>query len=141
MHEGCNARALVQIDPEADGPITPSALTFRLAGQNDPITLPAAADTLAIGWSCARRIRRWGCTAGATANCVLPKGAVSANLVGRPPEEPPALKAGDFLIFEIVASADLILKAEADPPKPACRATDRGQTDLGRIVPRGRCFR
>jgi hypothetical protein len=32
MHEGCNARALVQIDPEADGPIIPSKLKIPARG-------------------------------------------------------------------------------------------------------------
>jgi hypothetical protein len=106
MHEGCNARALVQIDPEADGPIIPSALAFRLAGQNDPITflpMPVPGDRMELRKAhTAMRVHCWGNT-----SCVLPKGAVSATLrVDSNAENPPGLKAGDFLILEIVASAD-----------------------------------
>jgi hypothetical protein len=118
MHEGCNARALVQIEPEADGAITPSTLKF-LAGLDDKIFLPLAVPDTQMEVREAHTkmsVHCWGDT-----NCVLPKGAVSVTLVDDHPENPTVLKAGDFLILEIVIPETVAnttqLIPDADPSK------------------------
>ena len=113
MHEGCNARALVQIDTAKDGHISPSALTFLPAGRSEPVQfrpLPVPGDRMELRQAYTKMdVYCWG-----DINCVLPKGAISATLIDGNPERPSALQAGDFLIFEIVASAGDPIP-EADP--------------------------
>jgi hypothetical protein len=103
MHEGCNARTLVQIDPAADGPIIPSSLTFFLAGQDTSVQfqpLPVAGDSMDLREvNTTMQVYCWG-----DPDCVLPKGAVSATLAGADPKNPPSLKPGDFLILEVMVA-------------------------------------
>ena len=113
LHEGCNARALMQIDPAADGPVTPSTLTFLLAGADDTVQfrpLPVPDDTFDLRREhTTMRVHTWG-----DADCVLPKGAVSATLVDPGSEDPPSLRHGDYLIFEVLA-AGLDSGPDTDP--------------------------
>jgi hypothetical protein len=101
MHEGCNARALVQIAPEKDNTtIAPSTLVFRLANQDDiefhPLPVPGDQMHLRQAYT-GMDVHCWGDT-----GCTLPKGAVSATLVVPDPESTLSLRAGDFLILEVV---------------------------------------
>ena len=126
MHEGCNARTLMQIDPAADGPVTPSKLTFLLAGQDNSVQFlpfPVPGDRMELRKAhTTMTVHRWG-----DADCVLPKGAVSATLVDASPQDPPSLRPGDFLILEVVASA-------LDPaPEPDPR--DRHPVRLTSVTP------
>jgi hypothetical protein len=126
MHEGCNARALVQIEPTADAPIMPSQLTFLLAGADDAVqfrALPVPGDRIDLRPAHTKmRVHTWG-----DADCVLPKGAVSATLVDPDPvADPPSLHRGDYLIFEVLAAGP-----DSDPdPDPQSRHAVR----LTRVV-------
>jgi hypothetical protein len=116
MHEGCNARALVQIDPALDAAIKPSTLTFLLAGQDDSVEfqpLPVPGDSMALRRAhTVMQVYCWG-----DMGCVLPQGAVSATLVDPTGENPPSLRVGDFLILEQV-----IVGLDIDPdPGPQTR--------------------
>jgi hypothetical protein len=114
MHEGCNARALVQIDPAADQTITPSTLTFLVKGQNGAfLPMPQNGDQMDLRRAhTAMQVYCWG-----DSECTLPRGAVSATLVDMKPDNPLSLRPGDFLIFEVlVAGPD-----SAPDPDPKLR--------------------
>jgi hypothetical protein len=120
MHDGCNARAWVQVQVNADVALMPAAtqLFTRIPGQppalpDDPIvraqahevfeTLEAVAlfekhnEMFFYGWSDHR--------------CCLPKGATQATLQGSLAR----LKAGDVLIFEEVMGPNTGRTEGADP--------------------------
>lgn len=128
MHDGCNARAWVNVQVQAgsaaDGytisagiplltrglietsTIAPADLTQVLAQENpvifetlQPLTLHSAHNAI--------RFYTWDDT-----ECCLPKGATRATLYNDPSL---SLQPGDVLIFEEVLGADTGLSADADP--------------------------
>jgi hypothetical protein len=115
MHEGCNARALVQIDPEKDVDVKTSNLTFFLAGQDESLQfrpLPLIDDLMRLRSAYTQmEVYCWG-----DSECVLPKGTVSVTLVDKNPENPYSLRPGDFLILEVLVAggADMLLP-DPDP--------------------------
>jgi hypothetical protein len=117
MHEGCNARALVQIAPQNDATITPSSLTFLLAGEDESLQfrpLPVPNDLMQLRRAYTQmEVYCWG-----DSECILPKGTVSVTLVDTEPQNPPSLRQGDFLILEVlVKSENGPLLADPDPQK------------------------
>jgi hypothetical protein len=98
LHEGCNARALVQVDPPDDtAELDPATLVF-FAGEAQfrpigaaPVRLCRARTSLAV--------HCWG-----DAACELPKGSTGATLVDDAPTGAPPLLPGDFLLFEVMVA-------------------------------------
>jgi hypothetical protein len=113
MHEGCAARALVQLDAGADATAMIADLSFAVGADSDAIQfhpVGLGAPEMIIREACvAMRFHCWG-----DSGCVLPKGSRAATLVDPAPNGDPALSAGDFLILEII---DLMLgnAPDADP--------------------------
>ena len=121
MHDGCNARAWVQVQVSADTtvPLPQQTKIFtRIAGQkvslpNDPKILQLAQagfetmhDVMLFKDHNAIPFYTW-----MEQRCCLPKGATSATLDGHYPN----LQSGDVLIFEEVLGPDTGQPGDADP--------------------------
>ncbi|TDH62149.1 putative baseplate assembly protein [Dankookia rubra] len=105
LHEGCNARALVQVEPpDAVAELDPATLVF-LQGEGAAATEFRPVTSAAPIRLCRARgqmaVHCWGDTA-----CVLPAGATAATLVDTAPPEAPPLQPGDFLLFEVLGPGD-----------------------------------
>jgi hypothetical protein len=106
VHEGCNARALVQIEPDDSAlAISRSGLTLLIAGQDQSLQfqpMPHPDDQLRLRQAhAAMRVHCWGDSA-----CILLKGAVSMTLVDAEPETDASLRPGDFLVLEVMVVGD-----------------------------------
>ena len=121
MHDGCNARAWVQIQVAADtGPLPKGTQLFtRIDGQkvhleNEPRILQLAQagfETMhgvPMLFAAHNEIPFYTWT---EQRCCLPKGATSATLAGQFPD----LKNGDVLIFEEVLGPDTGAAGDANP--------------------------
>ncbi len=124
MHDGCNARAWVQVQVNQDNVILPAGtpLLTRVQGfekRLDPasqaftqamIQKPEVFETLHAAhlYSAHNEVKfyTWG-----DADCSLPRGATRATLIG----DLGNLKAGDVLVFEEVGGPHSGLPADADP--------------------------
>jgi len=120
MHDGCNARAWVQVQVTADaGPLPKGTpLYTRITGQpvilpNDPRVLAQAQlgfetmhDILLFAQHNTLPFYTW-----TEQRCCLPAGATSATLAGHFPD----LQQGDVLIFEEVLGPDTGQPEDADP--------------------------
>jgi hypothetical protein len=121
MHDGCNARAWVHIQVDADtGPLPKGTRVFtRITGQ--PVILPDDPRILGQAQACFETMHdvptlfeahnemkfyTW-----AEQRCCLPKGVTSAELEGHFPE----LQKGDVLIFEEVLGPSTGQPGDADP--------------------------
>ncbi len=136
MHDGCNARAWVQIQVKANtGPLPKGAQIFTsIAGQppilpDDPRILrraQAGFETMhdAMLFKAYNSIPFYTWT---EQRCCLPKGATSAELDGHLPN----LQKGDVLIFEEVLGPDTGQPGDADPAhRQAVRLTEQPVLDV-----------
>ncbi len=119
MHEGCNARAWVQVQVKQDVALLAAGqlLCTRIAGQpavlfNDPIVLVQARaffetmeDTALFAAHNELHFYTWS-----DQRCCLPKGATAATLDGTFP----GLKIGDVLIFEEMMGANTGMPGDAE---------------------------
>jgi hypothetical protein len=136
MHDGCNARAWVQVQVSADaGPLPQHIKIFtRIAGQkvilpDDPKILQLAQagfetmhDVMLFKDHNAIPFYTW-----IEQRCCLPKGATSATLDGHFPN----LQKGDVLIFEEVLGPDTGQPGDADPAhRQAVRLTQPPVLDI-----------
>jgi hypothetical protein len=126
MHDGCNARAWLQLQAKADGTLPKAGAQFltRCAGlapgivagsreQRDAMLLQPAVfeplhDAALFTAHNAISFYTWG-----DQRCCLPRGATSATLAGSLPN----LKAGDVLLFEEVLGPHTGLPGDADPAR------------------------
>lgn len=120
MHDGCNARAWVQVQVNADtGPLPKGTPLFtRITGQpvilpNDPRILQQAQvgfetmhDVMLFATHNELPFYTWS-----DQRCCLPKGSTGATLDGHFPD----LKKGDMLIFEEIVGPDTGQPGDADP--------------------------
>ena len=136
MHDGCNARAWVQIQVSADtGPLPKGTQIFTsITGQppilpDDPRILrqaQAGFETMhdAMLFKAHNSIPFYTWT---EQRCCLPKGATSAELDGHFPN----LQKGDVLIFEEVLGPDTGQPGDADPAhRQAVRLTEQPVLDV-----------
>ena len=119
MHEGCNARAWVQVQVKQDVALLPAGrlLCTRIAGQptslvNDPIVLVQAReffetveDIALFADHTELHFYTWS-----DQHCCLPKGATAATLAGTFT----GLKIGDVLIFEEMMGPNTGIPADAE---------------------------
>jgi hypothetical protein len=101
VHEGANARALVQINPPADAELVLADVVLgsgRGSGlvQFRPIKAGRAKADLRAA-NAALSFHCWG-----NRDCVLVAGSTSATLVDPDPKGPESLRSGDFLLFEVI---------------------------------------
>jgi hypothetical protein len=124
MHDGCNARAWVQVQVDGDNVALPQGtpLLTRIAGQPDVIVPESSAHDAALASRPevfetmhpvvlfaahnAMRFYTWGARA-----CCLPAGATRATLDGHFPD----LHAGDVLVFEEVLGPGTGSSGDANP--------------------------
>ncbi len=114
MHEGCAARALVQLDPGADADVASAHLSFRVGDGPNAVQfrpVPTTAPRISLrGGASALKFHCWG-----DSGCILPKGSRTATLRDPAPEVAPILNVGDFLILEIIdISLDGVPDADPD---------------------------
>ena len=121
MHDGCNARAWIHIQVDADtGPLPKGTKIFtRITGQ--PVILPDDPRILSQAQACFETMHDVPTLSQAhnemkfytwtEQRCCLPKGATSAELEGHFPD----LQNGDMLIFEEVLGPRTGQPGDADP--------------------------
>lgn len=123
LHEGCNARAFVRVQVSGDDRILPRGTRLLTRVQGLPVTIPTSGPLLdearaagALSFETARDFRLHEslnrlpfCTWG-DSGCCLPRGATRATLLGAVT----ALRPGDFLVLQEVASPTTGLAEDAD---------------------------
>ena len=118
MHEGCNARAVVNVDAGADVPFDLGTVVFSASSQAgsgsiQPIPFLPVRSGLVPLWSAHQRIALycWG-----DQDCTLKQGALQATLVdGSQAGRALHLEAGDMLVFEIFGIAPPDQKVTCHP--------------------------
>lgn len=107
MHDGCNARAWMQVQVEPDTVNLPRAGTqFLTRAHKDPVVFEPMHDAVLRSAHNRIRLYTWG-----DRRCCLPKGATSATLRGHFPN----LEEGRWLLFEELLGPETGEAADADP--------------------------